>query len=293
VRDLTLVASAPDARRPPHVAAASGLVLAGAAFLVVADDELSLAAFTRSPAEPGTLWPLRCGTLPAEAEARKAAKPDWEALVLLGGELLAVPSGSTSGRMRGAVLPLAGAAPAGDARPVDFAPLYSHLEAAVAPKGLNIEGACVRGADLLLFQRGNAASGCNAVVTLDLAATQAAIAARAPLPATLVRGVRRYDLGSLRGVPLGFTDAAACSDGGIVFLAAAEATSNAYDDAPVAGSVVGFMDRTGAVTAVHELVPAIKAEGLAVEATAGGRVLWIVSDGDDPAVPAGLYRVTA
>jgi hypothetical protein len=288
VRDLTL-ASAKAARRPAHVAAASGLVLCDGVFLVVADDELALGAFTAVPGEHGALWPLMPGTLPWRTKERKARKPDWEALVLLGRDLVAVPSGSKPHRTVGAVLPLRGAAPRGPARPVDFAPLYARLADAGFGQ-LNIEGACVRGEELLLFQRGNGAGARNAIIALDRRAAHVAICCHMPLGGELVRSVRAYDLGELEGVRLGFTDAAVGSDGRIVFVAAAEATDDAYEDAPVTGSVVGFIDASGEITGVRVVAPRMKAEGLAVQDAPEGQVAWLVTDADDPTVAAGLYR---
>ena len=67
------------------VAAASGLVQVGDHLIVAADDELGLAIYAASDARPLGRVPLWPGVLPAEHAARKAAKPDVEALVVIEG----------------------------------------------------------------------------------------------------------------------------------------------------------------------------------------------------------------
>ncbi|MFP2926764.1 DUF6929 family protein, partial [Pyxidicoccus sp. 3LG] len=108
-RTLTLeVPEAPG--RLAHVSAASGLVRAGEWLYVVADDALHLAVFPMRGDAPGRSVRLFEGVLPEEPKARKAAKPDLEVLCRVGpltgaphGALLALPSGSTEVRRRGAV----------------------------------------------------------------------------------------------------------------------------------------------------------------------------------------------
>src|SRR6185503_11592625 len=86
------------------VSAASGLVRRGDALYVVADDELVLVRYGLDGGERGRVR-LRTGELPREHAARKAAKADFEALVDLGdGRMLALGSGSTEQRCRGAVI---------------------------------------------------------------------------------------------------------------------------------------------------------------------------------------------
>src|SRR5688572_11469726 len=171
----TLTLEAPESPgRPPHVSAASGLVAVGSWLYVVADDALHLAVFPREGDAPGRSIRLFPGELPLEPAARKAAKPDLEALCLLAsfpgcphGALLAVPSGSTAVRQRGALLPLtAEGSVAGAVREVDFTPLYAQLTRELGP--LNVEGAAVTGRRLLLLQRGNGEQGVDALVDLDL-----------------------------------------------------------------------------------------------------------------------------
>src|SRR5688500_2099786 len=67
--------------RLPHVSAASGLVKLGDRLFVAVDDERGLAMFQAD--RKGEWIPLLPGALPAESEARRAAKPDFEALAAL------------------------------------------------------------------------------------------------------------------------------------------------------------------------------------------------------------------
>ncbi|MEO6277397.1 MAG: hypothetical protein ABIP59_06225, partial [Roseateles sp.] len=73
----------------------------GQRLFVVADDEHTLAVFDAASDSPGTLHRLFIGELPDKPKARKAAKPDLEALAQLPpfaacphGALLALGSGS-------------------------------------------------------------------------------------------------------------------------------------------------------------------------------------------------------
>ncbi|MEO5566541.1 MAG: hypothetical protein ABIR05_07790, partial [Luteimonas sp.] len=169
LRKLTLEA-APDIGRPRHLAAGSGLVATGAFLYVVVDDELHLGCFPRWGDAPGSLVRLFPGELPSGHAQRKAAKPDLEALVLLPGfaayahgALLAVPSGSTPERCRGALLRLdADAAIIGEPITIDFSGLYASLAPQVP--ALNVEGAVVRDDVLLLLHRGSRAYPLSALI---------------------------------------------------------------------------------------------------------------------------------
>ena len=64
------------------------------------------------------------------------------------------------------------------------------------------------------------------------------------LPAPLPKNVIQYELGTLEGVRLTFTDAA-LRRGLVYFTAAAEASPDSVCDGPVAGSVIGRIDADG------------------------------------------------
>ena len=132
-----------------HLSAASGLVKLGNRLFVVSDDEHHLAMFDLSNREPGRLISIFDGELPLRHKARKAAKPDCEALLMLpafgdypNGALMAMGSGSRPSRHRGALLALDAAGDIqGTVRTLDLtsllAPLHDHFS------DLNIEGAFV------------------------------------------------------------------------------------------------------------------------------------------------------
>lgn len=292
--------------RELDVSAASGLVAGPDVFHVVADDEPFL--FTcrlRDPAFRVTTR-LFSGALPgdgvepaqwteAERAARKRAKADLELLLALevGGHagLLALGSGSTPARARGAWVRLEAGMPAGAPRVVDAAPLYGAL-AAQLPE-LNLEGGAVAGDVVRLLQRGNGAAGQNAVVDLDRAGVIGAIERGAPLSAALVQRVEPIDLGALDGTPLGFTDASPLPGGFLVFTAAAEASTDTYADGPCAGSIVGVLDPELRVRWSARIAPALKIEGVYATVDQGALELLFVADADDPTTRAPLLAARA
>jgi hypothetical protein len=267
-----------------EVSAASGLVGIGEHLYVVADDELDLVVLDGRGRTLDRV-PLFPGQLPDEHHVRKAHKPDLEALALLTPDtLLAIPSGSTAQRSRGAVV--FGL----DITPVELGPLYSALLDQLPD--LNIEGAAVVGEQLVLLQRGNGAAGHNALVALDLAGVRGAIDHGVPLGRELIRSVTRVELGALDGVPLGFTDASPLPDGRLLFVAAAEAGASTYEDGATSGSILGIVDTAGVVQARRRLDPADKIEGLHARISGERVQLYLVADADDRGVRAPLFGVS-
>lgn len=297
----TLLLDAPSAPgRPAHFSAASGLVRRGDWLYVIGDDENHLGVFRHGGDDPGRLVPLLAGTLPEDHGARKAAKPDLEALTALPpfgphahGALLALGSGSTARRERGVLWALG---EDGDLREeatvLELGPLYEALRPHVAE--LNVEGACVSGDRLLLFQRGNSEAGDNLVVSLSLGeVTERLGGGAATLEASEIEEIRAYDLGRHGSVGLSFTDADALPDGRVVFTAAAEDTSDPYEDGDVVGSSVGLLSAEGEL----EWIAPIAGDGLKVEGVdavlSDGRIhVLMVCDADDPAVPSPLLSAT-
>lgn len=268
------------------VSAASGLVVLGDRLYVIADDETFLSAYALD-GTPRSRTPLLSGVLPTEHAARKRHKPDLEALALLPGDrLLALGSGSTEARMRGAVVDPRAAT----LRAIDLRPLYEQLRNELSD--LNVEGAAVRGDALVLLQRGNGAGRVNACIELDLGRALAALDARGVLSPDALRSIAPVALGDLDGVPLGFTDAVASPSGGLLFSAAAEDTPDSYQDGPCAGSIVGLLSQ-GRVMRRLRVSPTCKIEGLALGSGTGRELaLWLVADPDDRKQPATLYRAT-
>ncbi len=273
------------------ISAASGLAMVDDRLCVVADDETFLALYTRQgvPEQRITLFPER---LPSEHAARKRQKPDLEALTRLpDGRLLALGSGSTPARMRGAVID---PAQGWSVRAVELRELYAEL-AHELPE-LNIEGAVVHADQLWLAQRGNGASAHNALIALDLLTVRAWLDERIPKPrltADALVSIARVSLGELDGVPLGLTDLASHPQHGLLFVAAAEASASTYDDGACAGSVLGVLSERGDVLRSERLAPVCKIEGVtvAVGAVTDPPGLWLVADPDDPRLRAPLFSV--
>ncbi len=272
------------------LSAASGLVAAGAHLYVVADDGDALGAFPRAGGPgAGRLLPgLRGVALPTEPAARKAAKPDLEALVALpGGGLLALGSGSTAARHTGVHWP----APALDvpARRVELGPLHAALAAELPD--LNLEGACVSGEHLVLAQRGNGANGADALVTCDLGRVLDAVRAGVPVPPAVLLDIRAVTgLGAAEdGTPLGLTDLCALPDGRLLASAVAEGGTSTYDDGPCVAAAVAVLGADGGVRQLHPLARPWKVEGILAAPRGDGTVdLLLCSDPDDPGQVATL-----
>ena len=261
-----------------RLSAASGLVCCGDELLVLADDELVLQRYSHAGAYLGQHL-LLSGELPTDPATRKRLKPDFEILCLLpDGRLLALGSGSTAQRQRGVLWQ------AGSAQSIDLSGLYGALAARLT--GLNLEGAVVRGEQLLLAQRGNNAGSLNALISLDLATLLSQLAGASLGPESL-RCVTPIDLGELHGVPLSFTDLCLAADGRLLFSAAAEDNESSYIDGACAGSVLGCL-ADARVRALWPLSGSAKIEGLCQLADGS---LRLVNDPDDRAAQSTLYRV--
>jgi len=278
--------------RPPHVAAASGVVRMGRFLYVVADDEVQLAVFEEG-APRGKWVPLFEVQLPADPQARKAEKPDLEVLCRLpprpawtDGALVALPSGSAAPRRSGAVAPLG---PSGDlAAPAwrfDLGPLFDQLGAELEAK-VNIEGAALLQDRLLLLHRG-AGQRRSAMVEVDLERVVEAASERGAVSPNAIRDLHEVQLPEVGGWPLAFTDGLALADGTVAFTAVAEKTDDPVADAPCAGSAVGRINRQGKVVALEMLQGAPKVEGLTLQ----GEKAWLVTDQDDPSHPAQLLWI--
>ena len=265
-----------------RLSAASGLVVDGDGFWVIADD---LPVLHRYALDGRLRNRVSLDGSDSDVPQPKAAKPDLEALLRLpDGALLALGSGSRPNRRRGFLLR------DGQVQPIDLAPLYTALEAGLP--ALNIEGAVVRGATLLLAHRG-AGNQPSALVTLDLAAALADLM-QGRLGAAALRAVQALELGRLGDAPLTVTDLALHPDGRLWFSAAAEATDNPYDDGAIRGSVIGWLDAGGAVVWQAEIAPVCKIEGLqwlATDADGSGSRWLGVTDADDPERPAPLLEL--
>jgi hypothetical protein len=289
-----------------YLSAASGLVRVRQRLFVVADDELHMGVFddvtapqaralTDEPAV-GSLVRLLEGDLPKDKGKRKKAKPDFESLVLLpplpgcpAGALLALGSGSKPNRETAVLIALdALGMPNGRMALVDLAAVYAPLRKRFVD--LNIEGALVVSGELLLLQRGNKGNAPNACVRFDwnlLAPWLAGVQTQAPA----AKSVQLMDLGSVDGVPFGFTDGAALHGGAWAFTAVAENTDDSYLDGACVAAAIGTVGADGRLQQLHRLDGAPKVEGMAVLADGGDWVFTLVTDPDDPANAAQLLQV--
>lgn len=289
-----------------YLSAASGLVRVRQRLFVVADDELHMGVFddvTAPQTQPltdepavGQLIRLLDGDLPQDKGKRKKAKPDFESLVLLpplpgcpAGALLALGSGSKPNRETAVLIALdVQGMPNGRMAVVDLAAVYAPLRKRFVD--LNIEGALVVSGEFLLLQRGNKGNAPNACVRFDwnlLAPWLAGVQAQPPAS----KSVQLMDLGSVDGVPFGFTDGAALHGGAWAFTAVAENTDDSYLDGACVASAIGTVGADGKLQQLHRLDGAPKVEGMAVLADGGDWVFTLVTDPDDPATAAQLLQV--
>ncbi|HEX6371249.1 MAG TPA: hypothetical protein VF006_20190 [Longimicrobium sp.] len=310
VRTVPLVyADGADAAldRPAHVRAGSGLAWIGGALAVMQDDASFVAL-----ADPAT-GRCRAVTLAAgegglrqfdDERGNKRFKLDLEACAAVpdgrGGEML-IGFGSGSSARRERVL-LAERLGDGDARVElrDASGFYARLRAAAEFAGseLNVEGAAWRGGRLVLLNRGNGAAAddrepVDALCEVDWPAVRAHLADPATHPAPSPESIVAYDLGTIDGSPLGFTDAAAFG-GVLIYTATAEASPNAVDDGPVTGSAVGIIDAEGAARfTVFEDADGRRFDGKVEGVARGPRpgTLYVVVDRDDPHCPSELCEV--
>ncbi len=293
---------APSEDRPPHVRAASA-IRRQCERLVVVQDDVNILAIHGDGGADAVLLPVGEGGLRAFGDDRgnKRAKMDLEACAALpDGRLVAFGSGSTRRRQRLVVLEVTGAA-----HLVDASPLYEALRAHTAFSGseLNLEGVVLVGDRLRLFQRGNGSprgdlAAVSATADLDLEAFLCFLAACAAAPpaaavAPALLAIVRYDLGTIAGTPLGFTDAALTADGIVAFVACAEASADTFHDGAVLGCRFGVIEgedvRTADILDATGAPTRLKLEG--IESTDHPSRFVVVADMDRPHEPATLAEL--
>jgi hypothetical protein len=282
-----------SAERPAYLSAASGMVCVGEQLYVVADDEIHLAMFSLDKRIPGKLLRLFPGELPHKVKKRKKQKPDLEVLTLLPpfagyrrGGLLALGSGSTQQRYRGALLQIDSHGAAAAPRILDGTRLFTEL--AQHFEELNLEGAWTHGNELCLLQRGNKGDSPNAVICVDLRKFIADLMHGDELSALAPLAIHPLQLGEIDGTPLSFTDACGLPDGRWLFSAVAEDTDSAYADGACRGAVLGLADAKHQLLWIKRVSPTYKIEGITVQPQAARWQLLMVTDADDPDVSASL-----
>jgi hypothetical protein len=195
-------------------------------------------------------------------------------------------SGSRPNRRTGAIIGLDGEGRIqGSSQAVDLSPIFDSLQGLF--HALNIEGAVVSGDELRLLQRGNKRHSQNAVIRFQLSNFLLSLSSKRAEPIR-PSSIATFELGEIDGVPLGFTDGSALPNGSIVFTAVAEDTDNAYNDGRCTGAAVGIADGDE-LLCLYRLAEPLKVEG--VHATREGDAvrLLLVTDADDPAIPASLF----
>ena len=289
--------------RPAHVRAASSLAWIGDSIAVIQDDA-NFAALVN----PATRTARAVMLPPGEGGLRqfddtrgnKKYKLDLEACVAVptnGVDVLwAWGSGSKKRRRRVAMIDR-WETDAARVALVDADTLYERLQdtEAFAGSDMNIEGVMLMGDVLRLFNRGNGAPKrerlpVNATCDLLLRDVQAYFEdsdATVPTPTNIVQ----YDLGTLHGVSLGFTDAIAMGQH-TLFAATAEASADATTDGVVTGSVLGVIaidgtSRYGMLYDAQRRPFTAKVEGVLLSQTSPAQG-WLVVDADDPTAPSQL-----
>jgi len=309
-----------DEDRPAHVRAASGITAYREYLVIIQDDANWLALLDAD----GDVHPLPLPPGPESGQrvfskrrGNKHEKFDLEACVTLPGsagpELIAFGSGSHEGRewilrlhegetFEASLSEQASHAELGLSVTAEFVACRRFYDAlrdttAFAGAGLNIEGAVPLGGNTIrLFQRGNAPardglSPVDATGDVAWAALAAHLAEPARVPPPEVTGIRRYDLGSLDGVRLTFSDAEHLGEGRILYSASAEHP----ESGEIVGSALGVLEADGEArwTAVTDASGGDfegKIEGLSLSPGDPGLVHFVTDDDDEDA-PSVLYTV--
>jgi hypothetical protein len=297
LRPLSLL-PAQHPRQQPHISSASGLVRVKSWWYVAADDEhhlARLAADPCNPAEPVELVRLLEDDLPLDAAARKLAKPDFETLATLPaipgcpyGALLTLGSGSTATRQGALLLALdVNGLLSGRMARLDWTPLYARLRRTVGD--LNIEGAFVSGAELVLLQRGNQRNPRNACIRYDWNQVVPWMVGKVKLMPT-VKSIQWIDLGRVNTLALTLTDGAPLPNGEWAFCAVAENTTSTTDDGPCVASAIGRVDAKGVVKFMEQLQGSPKVEGIAVTTDGATAQVTLVTDCDNPGIASQLLQ---
>lgn len=275
--------------RPAHVRAASGLCWWRGRLAVVCDDvsfaglidpDTGLVDAITLPHAPGGRRQFDTG------RGNKADKLDLECVFAAGDLLIGLGSDSGLAVRRQALV-----VDVGEPRLVPLPRLYAALRRPELGRGqLNLEAVACAGDRVFVGNRGgdvgdDGAPTIDAIAELPLAALLALLEdpEGAPLPAVRWRPLA---LGTLGGAALRLTELTAAADGALWYAATAEATTSAYDDGDVLGSVLGRVGEPGHSAPIHA-----KLEGLAFVPGAPGR-LYATVDADDPARPSELLELS-
>ena len=288
--------------RPAFVTSASGLVRLGNRIYIVADDELHLAVFDVKSSQPGSWIRLLPGLLPSDYKERKKLKADLETITRIqpdvfaaAGALLVMPSMSRANRVTGAMIKLEKHLVVNEFNdspiPIDFSDIRNKLKESI--DGLNVEGIAIQEKVTKLFHRGSKRKGKSVVVELETEAFLHDLHDTHKPNSRCILKLREYDLGDIEGVGLSFTDAVPMSDGRIIFLAAAEATDDEYQDGASLGSSLGIMKENGDIERIVRIRGREKFEGICADysdSVSHTVEILLVSDTDNEKFPSNLYQ---
>lgn len=290
--------------RPPHVRAASGLSAFRECLAVIQDDANWLALIDAD--QQVTAVPLPPSPAGDRVFSKKRGnledKYDLEACVTVTNgetsELVGFSSGSRAEREW--VLRVRDLGEAAELK-AEFKPAPAFYAAMRDAKpfsgaGLNIEGALSLDGDRIrLFQRGNAdpRDGLEPLdATADFSWTALCQHLSDPdrhLPPAL-ENVRTYDLGTLGGVRLTFSDAEHLGEGRVLFSASAEDP----ETGEIKGSVLGIIESDGQARWIHlsdedgRLFEG-KIEGLTIDRNTKTNVYFVIDD-DEEDTPSRIFH---
>lgn len=213
-----------------NIPSASGIEILGKDIYIMGDDSPWLFRLNNK-FEVVEKFPI--GDLGAEKGGKipKQEKPDLEAMVAFGEDLLLFGSGSLSPK-RDVLLRVNPTTHL--VRKYSLLKFYDDLCAAAkfARKDLNIEAAAIIEEDLLLFNRGK-----NRIFRINIQALLTHAEGTGPVPAAKIFPVT---LPALNGIEAGFSGATTGPDmKQIIFTASVENTPNWIDDGEILGSFVG------------------------------------------------------
>jgi hypothetical protein len=214
---------------------------------------------------------------PQENIAKKD-KLDLEAMTSYGNQIFIFGSGSTSQRNTMFSLNLEN----DGLHKNDLSQLYQHLRnlATLNEDELNIEGAICVNKTMLLFQRGNGATGKNGIFIV-------------PDNPEQPQGFVAVKLPEISNVETTFTDAILV-DNFIYFLASAEDTISTYEDGEVLGSIIGKMNvETFEVLETQIISISHKFEGITLYQNEENEITFLLcEDTDTEVLESKIYKLS-
>jgi PAS domain-containing protein len=289
--------------RPAHVRAGSSLSWFGNQLAVVQDDSNFLVLIDPYNFEVEAI------TLPAgelglrqfdDQRGNKQFKLDLEACTTVpttnGDLFLAFGSGSTARREQ--ILIVRESEPSSfilQSAKTLYTTLRNHTE--FSGSELNIEGALFQHGKIRLFNRGNGSRQgillpVNATGDLDWEELSAYLKNPDSRQPPSLQNICQYDLGSLNGLRLSFTDATV-TQRGIIFSSTAEASPDVTSDGIVTGSALGILDANPRWVEIRNTDGSLfkgKVEGVCpFKERENG--LFVVVDADEPTSPCELCEI--